>query len=58
MSVSDPLFDGFFKIAPDEVSPAMNGPPGEVWGIYEDNDATKRLLVVADYRTNLAEHWR
>ena len=32
--------------------------PGQVVGLYEENDSSKRLLVVANYRTTLGQYWR
>jgi hypothetical protein len=56
---TDPLFDGFFKIDPTTV-PAAAGSrqPGQVVGVYQDNNPEKRLMVVGNYWTALGHNWR
>jgi hypothetical protein len=52
---SDPVFNGIFQLEPITLFPAMS--PGvfpEFYGIYEDNDPSKRLLVAANYNNDLA----
>jgi hypothetical protein len=57
---SDPLFDGFFKIDPQEVPGfgSSDGTGGTIYGIYQDNDPTKALMMVVTYRGILGHHWR
>ena len=54
---SDPIFDGFFKINPADMLTCARG-PGDIRGIYQDNDPHKRLLVVANFTKSLAHRWR
>ena len=57
---SDPIFKSFFEIDPKDVpgygATAESG--ASLWGIYQDNDPTKRLIAVATYRGLLGHHWR
>lgn len=53
----DPVFDGFFKVDPFNI-PGWGSGPAQITGIYQDNDPTKRLLVVCDYWTTLGQYWR
>jgi len=56
---SDPIFQGFFKIDPQDVPSADGGRAhAELYGIYRDNDPTQRLMVIATYRGVLGHHWR
>jgi hypothetical protein len=58
---SDPIFDGFFKIAPEDVpegGPLERGTGGELFGIYRDNDPAKGLMLIVTYRGMLGHHWR
>ena len=51
------VFDSFFRIDPDAVIPPY-GPGSPIWyGVYEDNDATKRLMIVINYNNDIAEYW-
>jgi hypothetical protein len=63
-----PLWDSFFKIA--EPPRGRGGGPGSMGrgfggrgapttyrGIFEDNDPTKRLMVIANYNGDISEFW-
>jgi hypothetical protein len=56
-----PIWDSFFKIAdPPRVHPypqLSRGIPSRYFGIFEDNDPHKRLLVIADYNNDISEYW-
>jgi hypothetical protein len=55
---SEPIFSAFFQIAPLET---ITGPYGgglpEWWGIYENNDRSRRLMVVASFNNDLGDYW-
>jgi hypothetical protein len=53
----DEIFDSFFRIVPDEVVPPYGGYPGEWYGIYEDNDRSKRIMVMINANNDMAEYW-
>ena len=51
------MFDSFFRIDPLKVIPPY-GPQNPQWyGIFEDNDPTKRLMVVFNFNNDIAEYW-
>lgn len=51
------IFDSFFRVIPQDVIPPY-GRGDPVWyGIYEDNDPTKRLMVIINYNNDIAEYW-
>jgi len=57
MDVSHPIFDSFFRIE----SLAMTYPnrphiQAEFLGIFEDNDATKRLMVIINYNNDIGDY--
>jgi hypothetical protein len=55
---ANPVFHAFF-----EIDPATFVPPYErqlkpyFYGVFEDNDPAKRLMVVANYNNDLGEYW-
>lgn len=49
-----PIFDAFYDIRNTEL-PSGYGPPAEWMGVFEDNDPTKRLIVVANFNADLGE---
>lgn len=56
----DPIFDSFFAIDPEALNfggMAYRGDQIDFWGIYEDNDRAKRLLVIVGNRGDLGEFW-
>lgn len=51
-----PVFDSFFKIDLDLLPRGRRG--GAVWyGVFQDNDPKKRLMVVANYLNDIGEAW-
>lgn len=54
---TDEIFDTFFRVVPDQVIPPYGGEPPLWYGIYEDNDRTKRLMVMINANNDLAEYW-
>jgi hypothetical protein len=54
----EPIFDAFFRVdsLEDHALGGRRGPP-EFWGLFEDNDSTKRLMVVANYNNDIGESW-
>jgi hypothetical protein len=58
LDVSHPVFDSFFRIESLEFwHPYRPGMKSEFWGIFEDNDPARRLLVLANYNNDVAEYW-
>jgi hypothetical protein len=54
---SHPIFDSFFRI---EALPGNDdGRRGQAQfvGVFEDNDPTKRLLMIANYNNDVGESW-
>lgn len=54
---SEEIFDSFFRIVPSEVIPPYGGQPAAWYGIYEDNDRTRRLQVIVNHNNDLMEYW-
>ncbi len=55
---SSPIFHSFFEIdAPEKFVPPYGGLPPRFYGMFEDNDPTKRLLLIANYNNDLGEYW-
>ena len=54
---SDDVFDSFFRIVPADVVPPYGGQAPAWYGIYEDDDTTKRLQVIINYNNDIAEYW-
>ena len=54
---TDEIFDSFFRINPSEVVPPYGGYPGAWYGIYEDNDRSKRIMVMINANNDMAEYW-
>jgi hypothetical protein len=52
-----PIFDAFFHIEqPDNGVVGRRG-FAEFWGVFEDNDPAKRLLLIANYNNDIGESW-
>jgi hypothetical protein len=57
----EPIFDSFFKIdlklAVNATSAYGNNLP-TYWGIYQDNDPKKRLMIIANVDNDIGESWQ
>ena len=52
------IFDSFFKVNDiDAIVHPMSGIRPSYYGIFEDNDPSKRLMVVANYDNDVPEYW-
>ena len=54
---ADEIFDSFFRIIPRDVIPPYGNEPAAWYGIYEDNDRSKRLMVIINANNDIAEYW-
>lgn len=59
LTTAHPIFDSFFRISTLEkfVDITNGGTQGEFFGIFEDNDPTKRMMVVVNYNYDVSEFW-
>ena len=57
-----PVFGSFFRVEkidfPHPPQHHLYGFRPMYFGLFEDNDPTKRLMAIANYNTNLAEYWQ
>jgi hypothetical protein len=57
--LTHPIFDSFFHITEPWKSGSGYGAGGpEFYAIHEDNDPTKRVMVVLNYKNDLGENWQ
>ena len=53
-----PIFDSFFRVKDiDAIVHPMTGIRPSYYGIFEDNDPRRRLMVVANYDNDVPEYW-
>jgi Domain of unknown function (DUF4159) len=59
LDATHPIFHTFFEVNDLGVVPQPYGIGGrpEFHGLFEDNDPTKRLLMVIDYNTDVSQFW-
>ena len=51
-----PIFDSFYHIESLEMSHPNYPVQSEFWGAYEDNDPSKRLVMIADYNNDIGDY--
>jgi hypothetical protein len=57
LDVTHPIFDAFFRLESLDMSyPHDRYLKAEFLGIYEDNDPTKRLIVVINYNNDIGDY--
>ena len=58
MSASHPIFHSFFEIDNLDIIPqAYNAGRPVFRGIYEENDPSKRLMMIVNYNTDISQYW-
>jgi hypothetical protein len=57
LDASHPIFDAFYRIESLEFRSPYGFQRPMFYGIYEDNDPTRRLLVIANFNNDIAEYW-
>ena len=57
LDASHPIFDSFFRMETIEFPHPMYGILPTYYGIFEDNDPSKRLMVIANHDHDVAEYW-
>lgn len=52
------VFHSFFEIDhPEDLAAPYGGLPPTYWGLFEDNDPNKRLMVIANVNNDISEYW-
>lgn len=51
------IFDSFFRIDPLKVIPPYGPRNVSYWAIFEDNDPSKRMMVLLNLNNDIAEYW-
>ena len=54
---SHAIFDSFFRIESLDVRHPYYGAASEFHGIFEDNDPSKRLMVIVNYNADIGDYW-
>ena len=54
---SHPIFDSFFHITSLEFHHPYFGTPSEFYGIFEDNDPSKRMMAIVNYNNDIGDYW-
>jgi hypothetical protein len=57
LPLEDKVFHAFFEIKTLNVPQYYDPPPAIFRAIYEDNDPTKRIMVMINYNTDISEYW-
>lgn len=56
LDASHPIFDSFFRIEDLDMSHPNFGLKAEFWGAYEDNDPSKRLVMIANFNNDIGDY--
>ncbi len=57
LTVDHPIFDSFYKIKNLDYRHPYFGMPSEFYGIFENNDPSRRLLAIVNYNNDISEYW-
>ena len=56
LDISHPIFHAFFDIKTLDMDLMYNERP-TFWGVFEDNDPSRRLMIIANYDNDIGEYW-
>ncbi|MBL8980533.1 MAG: DUF4159 domain-containing protein, partial [Gemmatimonadetes bacterium] len=56
LKLDHPIFDSFYRIESLQMQHPMNGSPASFVGAFEDNDPTKRLVMIANYNNDIGDY--
>ena len=61
MTIDHPVFRAFFRLEEPRLRsrPSRNVYPvrGKIYGVFEDNDPTRRLMAVINYNMDIGDFW-
>ena len=57
LTADHPIFDSFYRVQSLDYVHPYYGTPSTFHGIFEDNDPTRRLMVIVNYDNDVAEYW-
>ncbi len=57
LDASHPIFDSFFHIDALQMTHPYRPVVSEFWGIYEDNDPSKRLIAIINFNNDIGDWW-
>jgi len=58
LDATHPIFDAFFRIDPYALEhPYFSPGPPVYYGVYEDNDPSRRLMMIVNYNADVGEYW-
>jgi len=57
LTPQDVVFDSFYRIPKLDLPYMGRGETAQYFGIFEDNDRTKRLMAIINYNNDLSEYW-
>ena len=57
LDVSHPIFDSFFTIESIDFDHPYYDVKSKFYGIFEDNDPQKRLMVIVNYNNDIGDYW-
>lgn len=57
LDATHPIFDSFFRIESLDYDHPYFGVKAEFLGVFEDNDPSKRLMVIVNYNNDIGDYW-
>jgi hypothetical protein len=57
LDTDHPIFDVFYRVKSLEYYHPMEGTPSTFYGVFEDNDPTRRMLAIANHNNDIGDYW-
>ena len=56
LDITHPIFDSFYHIKSLDMDHPYRRVKAEFWGIYEDNDPSKRLIAIINFNNDIGDY--
>ncbi|HLB54015.1 MAG TPA: DUF4159 domain-containing protein [Gemmatimonadales bacterium] len=57
LTAAHPIFDSFYRIESLEYWDQNFGTQAQFYGVFEDNDPTRRMMMIVNYNFDVSEFW-
>jgi hypothetical protein len=57
LTPAHPVFDSFYRIKTLDYRHPYWGQPAVFYGVFEDNDPSRRLMMIVNFNNDIAEYW-
>jgi hypothetical protein len=57
LDTTHPIFDAFYRVKSLEYYHPQEGTPSTFFGIFENNDPSRRMIAIANHNNDIGDYW-